>query len=68
MKKIILASLFLSCAAFGATSNSSNAKVTPGVISTATYDTPQRGSQTLRVPVAFDIPIPTPGGGWPPLY
>ncbi len=38
MKKMILASLFLSCAAFGATSNLSNAKVTPGVNSVATYD------------------------------
>lgn len=68
MKKMILAFLLLSCAAFGATGNSSESKVTPGVSNIATYNTPQPGSRTLHVPVASDIPIPTPGGGWPPLY
>ena len=67
MKKMILASLFVSCAAFGATSNLSNTRVTPDVNTVAAYDA-RRPIQSSHVPVASDMPFPGPGGGWPPLY
>ncbi|MDQ2839820.1 MAG: hypothetical protein M3Y72_02020 [Acidobacteriota bacterium] len=60
MKNIILASILFSCAAFGATSDPSNTKLTANVSNIMAHDTWLAKSQNSHVRVAFIPPIPDP--------